>query len=111
MISVFLAMAAMSLGANAKSVQCSDFKIILPSKISMLPVIESDLEMQAALFSFRDNNLIAVAMDSETPDRFRMSVSAQLDKKTGKYHGQVIQDFGGREIQLENGPEVCSVVD
>jgi hypothetical protein len=83
---------------------------VVPAKFGGLPKdIDSDDPVTATLFSFRDSNLMLVAMDESQPRRPRIVISAQLEKKTGAYVGQIVVDMGGNELQLHNGPVRCTV--
>ena len=55
-------------------------------------------------FSFRDGNLLLVAMDES---RVRIVISAQRTKGKSSYDGQFLADMGGNQVQLDNGPVVC----
>jgi hypothetical protein len=55
-------------------------------------------------FSFRDDNLLLVAMDQSERSRVRIVISAQRNKVKATYDGQILVDMGGNEIQLYNGP-------
>jgi len=39
--------------------------------------------------------------------RLRLVISAQLNKATGAYDGQLVIDSGGNELQIENRPVSC----
>jgi hypothetical protein len=60
-----------------------------------LPEIDFDYPAKATLFSFRDGDLLLVAMDEGEPSRLRIVVSAQLNKKSGTYDGRIVVDMGG----------------
>ena len=80
----------------------------VPEKLGGLPPIEFDYPSKVTRFSFRDDNLLLVAMDQEERSRVRIVISAQRDKaKATSYDGQILVDMGGHEIQLYNGPVVC----
>ncbi len=64
---------------------------------------------KATSFSFRDGNLLLVAMDEGESSRLRVVVSAQLNKKNGSYDGQIFVDMGGTQLMLHNGPVRCTV--
>ena len=82
----------------------------IPAKFGGLPKeIDSEDPVTATLFSFRDRNLLFVAMDESDPRRPRYVVSAQLEKKTGAYVGQIVVDMGGNQLMLHNGPVRCTV--
>jgi hypothetical protein len=105
-----LLMAATSSIANAaQHVTCDDIGFAVPAKIGDLPLVDFDYPAQVNIFSFRDGNLLLIAHDQEETSRVRIVISAQLDKKTGSYIGQMIRDYGGEELQLTNGPVTCSV--
>ena len=72
--------------------------------IGVAPEIDFDYPAKATLFSFRDGNLLLVAMDEGGPSRLRIVVSAQLNKKNGAYDGQIVVDMGGNQWMLHSGP-------
>jgi len=79
----------------------------VPKKIGSLPPIEFDYPSKVTRFSFRDGNLVLVAMDQGERSRVRIVISAQRDKAKATYGGQILVDQGGNEIQLYNGPVIC----
>ena len=81
----------------------------VPKKLGGLPPIEFDYPSKVTLFSFRDDNLMLVAMDTAEKTRLRIVISAQLDKAKGNYAGQIVTDTGGNELMLVNGPVTCRV--
>ena len=95
-----------------KSVACSYLQgqkltFPVPKKMGDLPPIEFDYPSKVSLFSFRDGNLLLVAMDEGEPSRVRMVISAQRAKGKSSYDGQILVDQGGNQLQLDNGPVVC----
>ena len=48
-------------------------------------------------------------MDESEPSRLRVVVSAQLNKKSKAYDGQIFVDMGGNQLMLHNGPVRCTV--
>jgi hypothetical protein len=67
----------------------------VPAKFGAMPAaIDFDYPAKAKEFSFRDGNLFLLAMDEEESSRVRIVISAQLDKKTGTYEGQIFVDMG-----------------
>ena len=82
----------------------------VPAKFGDMPShIDFDYPSKATRFSFRDGNLSLVAMDEEEPSRVRIVVSAQRNKKSGAYEGQIFVDMGGNQLMLHNGPVRCTV--
>ncbi|MCW8409308.1 hypothetical protein OQJ13_10020 [Legionella sp. PATHC035] len=81
----------------------------LPEKIGDMPEIDFDYPVEVTRFSMRTGNLLLVAMDQDEKDRPRIFISAQLDKQRQKYIGQFMTDFGGNELQLDNGQVSCLV--
>lgn len=81
----------------------------VPAKSGGLPTIDFDYPSKVTRFSFRDGNLLLVAMDDSDTSRVRVVVSAQLNKTRGTYDGQIVLDYGGHELQLDNTPVSCSV--
>ncbi len=80
---------------------------VKPAKLGDLPKIELDYPSKPTLFSFRGGNFLFVAVDESDPSRVRLVTSAQLNKATGAYEGQLVIDSGGNELQLDNGPVRC----
>jgi hypothetical protein len=80
---------------------------VKPAKLGDLPKIELDYPSKVTLFSLRDGNFMTVAMDEADPSRVRLVISAQLNRATGAYDGQLVIDSGGNEMQLDNGPVRC----
>jgi hypothetical protein len=82
----------------------------VPAKLGGMPTeIDFDYPAKATRFSFRDGNLSLIAMDEGDPSRVRIVVSAQLNKKSGAYEGQIFVDMGGNQLMLHNGPVRCTV--
>jgi hypothetical protein len=81
----------------------------VPRKQGDLPEVDFDYPATATLFSFRDNNLMLVAVDGPDSSRVRVVVSAQRNKKSGIYEGQIVVDMGGNQLMLHNGPVRCTV--
>ena len=80
--------------------------IDVPPARNAMPKIDFDYPATATMFSFRDNNLFLVAMESS---RLRVIVSAQRNRKSGSYDGQIFVDMGGNQLMHYNGPVHCSV--
>jgi hypothetical protein len=82
----------------------------VPAKLGAMPTeIDFDYPAKATRFSFRDGNLSLIAMDEGSPSRVRIVISAQLNKKSGAYEGQIFVDMGGSQLMLHNGPVRCTV--
>src|SRR4051812_8138439 len=81
----------------------------IPARQGDLPQVDFDYPAKATSFSFRDGNLSLVAMDENDSSRLRVLVSAQLNKKSGSYDGQIYVDMGGNQLMLHNGPVRCTV--
>jgi len=82
----------------------------VPAKLGAMPTeIDFDYPAKATRFSFRDGNLSLVAMDEGEPSRVRIVISAQLNRKSGAYEGQIFVDMGGNQLMLHNGPVRCTV--
>jgi hypothetical protein len=95
-----------------KSVACSymqgqELTFDVPKKIGDLPPVEFDYPSKVTRFSFREGNLLLVAMDEGEESRVRIVISAQRAKGKASYDGQILVDMGGNQIQLDNGPVVC----
>lgn len=100
--------------AAAKSITCSypadqELTFDVPKKPGGLPAIAFDYPSKVTRFSFRDDNLLLVAMDGSDGTRMRVVISAQRDKAKGIYAGQIVTDLGGNELMLDNGPVTCKV--
>lgn len=80
---------------------------IVPNKMGDMPKIEFDYQVNVTRFSFRSGNLLLIAMDESEKDRPRVVISAQLNQKDHTYRGQFMTDFGGNELQLDNGMVSC----
>ncbi|WP_019217830.1 hypothetical protein [Legionella tunisiensis] len=50
-----------------------------------------------------------MAVDQDDPSRLRIFISAQAHKKNQHYEGQCMTDYGGNQIQLDNGPVSCEI--
>ncbi|MBW0003351.1 MAG: hypothetical protein JO216_07685 [Hyphomicrobiales bacterium] len=81
--------------------------ITVPANRKSLPEIDFDYDATVTKFSFRDGNLFLVAV--EDPSRIRVIVSAQLNKNSGSYDGQIFTDTGGNQPMEDNGPVHCTV--
>lgn len=99
----------MTYAASTKTVICGDLRFNPPAKMGDLPDLEFWYAVKVTEFSFRDGNLMLVAMDAEDTTRLRILISAQLNKNKTAYIGQVFKDAGGHELQLLNGPVSCVV--
>jgi hypothetical protein len=100
--------------AAAKSITCSypkdqELAFDVPKKPGGLPAIEFDYPSKVTLFSFRDDNLLLVAMDEAETTRVRVVISAQRDRAKGIFAGQIVTDSGGNQLMLDNGPVTCRV--
>ena len=83
---------------------------VVPATLGAMPTdIDFDYPAKATRFSFRDGNLSLVAMDEGDPSRVRIVISAQLNRKSGMYEGQIFVDMGGNQLMLHNGPVRCAV--
>jgi hypothetical protein len=101
-----------AVAAAAKSITCSygngqQLSFDVPKKLGGLPPIEFDYASKVTLFSFRDDNLLLVAMDEAERSRLRIVISAQHGKGKTSYDGQILTDSGGNQIMLDNGPVSC----
>src|SRR5579872_4671779 len=67
-----------------------------------MPVFRRKCDQISKEFSFRDGNLFLLAMDEAEPRRVRIIISAQRDKNTGTYDGQIFVDMGGNQLMPEN---------
>ena len=74
-----------------------------------MPVFRRKCDQISKEFSFRDGSLFLLAMDEAEPTRIRILISAQHDKNTGTYEGQIFVDMGGNQLMLHNGPVRCTV--
>jgi len=101
-----------AVAATAKSITCSyangqQLTFDVPKKLGGLPGIEFDYPAKVTRFSFRDDNLLLVAMDEAEKSRLRIVISAQRGKGNASYDGQIVTDSGGNQIMLDNGPVSC----
>ena len=48
-------------------------------------------------------------MDEGEPSRLRIVVSAQLNKKSRAYDGQIVVDMGGNQLMLHSGRVSCTI--
>ena len=80
--------------------------IDVPPARNAMPKIDFDYPATATMFSFRDNTLFLVGMESA---RLRVIVSAQRNRKSGSYDGQIFVDMGGNQLMHYNGPVHCTV--
>jgi hypothetical protein len=104
---------AAAASATHKTITCPFLKagsltFDVPAKPKDLPQIDFDYPAKATLFSFRDGHLLLVAMDEGEPSRLRVVVSAQLNKKSRSYDGQIVVDMGGNQLMLHSGPVRCT---
>jgi hypothetical protein len=81
----------------------------VPPARNAKPSIDFDYPAKATLFSFRDNNLFLVAMDESDSSRLRVVISAQRNRRSGSYDGQIFVDMGGNQLMHYNGPVHCRV--
>ncbi|HHF7346483.1 TPA: hypothetical protein ACPSKB_002924 [Legionella feeleii] len=103
--------------ANAaqKSVSCvlqglkDPISFVVPSKADDLPQIDFPYAVKTILFSLRDKNLLLVAVDKDDASRMRIFLSAQAHTKKQRYDGQFMADYGGNQLQLDNGPVSCEI--
>jgi hypothetical protein len=111
-LALLVALQQTAFAAAAKSITCSyangqALNFDVPNKLGGLPTIEFDYPSKVTLFSFRDDNLLLVAMDETSKSRLRIVISAQRGKGKSSYDGQILTDSGGNEIMLDNGPVSC----
>jgi hypothetical protein len=106
---------AAAASTKQKTITCPFLKeghvsFAVPAELGALPTaIDFDYPAKAGAFSFRDGNLLLVATDETDPSRVRIVISAQLDKRTGTYNGQIFVDMGGSQLMLHNGPVRCTL--
>jgi hypothetical protein len=101
-----------AIAAATKSITCSyangrQLSFDVPKQLGGLPPIEFDYPSKVTSFSFRNDNLLLVAMDQTSKSRLRVVISAQRGKGEATYDGQILTDSGGNEIMLDNGPVSC----
>ena len=100
--------------SSQRTIACSylkaeDLRFKVPANVGDLPAIDFDYPTKVTIFSFREGHLLLVAMDEEDPSRLRIVISAQLNKVTETYRGQIVVDMGGHELQLYGGPVSCRI--
>jgi hypothetical protein len=110
----FALSASRAASAGHKTITCpflqeGNLMFDVPVKSGDMPQVDFDYPSKATLFSFRDGHLLLVAMDEGDSSRLRAVVSAQLNKKSGAYEGQIVVDMGGNQLMLHNGPVRCKV--
>ena len=101
-----------AIAAAAKSITCfyadgQQLSFDVPKKLGGLPAIEFDYPSRVTEFSFRDDNLLLVAIDETQKSRVRIVISAQRSKGKTSYDGQILTDSGSNQIMLDNGPVSC----
>jgi hypothetical protein len=111
-IALLVAVSQPAIAEGTKSITCSfaqgqQLTFEAPKKLADLPSIAFDYPSRVTLFSFRDDNLLLVAMDETDKSRVRIVISAQRAKAKPTYDGQILVDQGGNQIQLDNGPVSC----
>ncbi|STX52635.1 Uncharacterised protein [Legionella busanensis] len=81
----------------------------LPQKTAKLPQIDFPYPIETTIFVMREKNLLLVAMDQDEKSRLRLFISAQAanNKKNSEYKGQFMVDWGGNQLQLDNGLISC----
>ena len=109
-----LATGKMAASASHVTITCPyletrDVTFEVPATFGDLPDIDFDYPSKVSIFSFREGHLLLVAMDEDQPSRLRIVISAQLNKASGAYGGQIVVDMGGHELQLHSGPVTCTV--
>lgn len=115
LLSFILALAGAVGYASPKSVLCTmkgmevTISFIIPTKSDELPKIDFPYPVKTTTFSMRADNLLLIAMDEEDASRPRIFLSAQLQKSDRTYVGQFMTDFGGNQLQLDNGPVSCTL--
>ncbi len=102
--------------ARPKTITCrlpigdrQNLSIEVPARFGKLPAIDFDYPSKVTTFSFRDGNLLVIAIDDDQPSVTRLVISAQLNTVTGTYDGQIVADLGGHQRMLGNGPVSCTV--
>ncbi|KTD14130.1 hypothetical protein Lgra_0740 [Legionella gratiana] len=101
--------------ASQKSVVChmkgigDTLSFTVPSKMDDFPKIDFAYPVNVTRFSMRAGNLLLVAMDQDQSDRPRIFISAQANQHDQTYIGQFMTDFGGNQLQLDNGSVSCTV--
>jgi hypothetical protein len=104
-----LAASASHVTITCPYLETRDVTFEVPATFGDLPDIDFDYPSKVSIFSFREGHLLLVAMDEDQPSRLRIVISAQLNKASGAYAGQIVVDMGGHELQLHSGPVTCTV--
>jgi hypothetical protein len=109
-----LAMGNLAASSSRVTITCPyletrDVTFVVPATFGDLPDIDFDYPSKVSIFSFREGQLLLVAMDEDQPSRLRIVISAQLNKASASYDGQIVVDMGGHELQLHSGPVTCAV--
>jgi hypothetical protein len=103
---------------RAKTITCrlpigdqQDLTIDVSAKFGNVPKLAFDYPSTDTTFSFRDDNLLVIAIDNQWPSVTRLVISAQLNSAKGTYDGQIVADLGGHQRMLGNGPVSCRLAD
>ncbi|WP_065232864.1 hypothetical protein [Legionella birminghamensis] len=110
---IVLLLFPMTVFASEKTLSCSmpglagGIQFTLDGKSDSLPEVDFPYEVKTTAFSMRDDNLLLIAMDSEDKSRPRLFISAQWEKQSKSWQGQFFADFGGHQLQFENGKIEC----
>jgi len=112
---LFLFLIQLTTTAVAQKVNCvlqglkDPISFTVPSKAGKLPQVDFPYPVKVTLFSLRSKNLFLMAMDNDDSSRPRLMISAQAHKDKETYKGQFMTDYGGNQIQIDNGRASCKV--
>lgn len=101
--------------AAQKTVVCSmegmtdNISFQVPNKKDELPKINFPYDIKTVTYYLTPKKLLVIALDQEEPNRPRIFISAQYSKSSHAYEGQFMTDFGGNQLQLDNGAVSCVV--
>ena len=109
LIAIIFSVTSAAAAHEEQRIHCGSISFTVPKKIGDLPKIDLDYPSKVQIFSFRDHNLLLIANDAKEISRVRLVITAQFNKSTDAYEGQIITDNGGNQIQIDNGTISCTV--
>ena len=113
LIGIILSMSSSMAVANQKTMECSmqgvKESLILSIPKEGLPEINFFYPVKTKIFSMHAGNFLLVILDKDDSTRTRLVISAQFDKHKKVYTGQMMADWGGNQLQIDNGPVTCKL--
>lgn len=113
LLTLILLQTITSANAAPKSLSCSlqgmkdTITFMVPAKMGEMPRIDFPYPVKSIIFSLTASNLILVAIANDEQARPRLFLSAQYQKNLHAYVGQFMTDYGGNQLQIDNGPVIC----